>query len=305
MRGIELSRSFYKTYGEPMLQTEFPELYPRLAAGICGTGSENFGFDDDISRDHDFDPGFFLWLSPEDYKAYEFHLSRAYDRLPDSFEGVSVAGKSVYETARHGVRETGTFFRSLIGFPAAPETNLQWLGVPEYRLATAVNGSIFYDGAGTVTAIRAALSAMPEDVRKKKLAKHVIFAAQAGQYNYPRVLSHGEPGAAALALARFAESYVNAAFLLNRQYAPFYKWLFKAGRALPLLGEDIKKIERALSDPPGKATAAVIETAAANMIDVLKAQGLSDYPSDFLEPHAYEIQRRIEDPELRNMHVME
>lgn len=305
MRGIELSRSYYKTYGEPMLQTEFPELYPRLAAGICGTGSENFGFDDDISRDHDFDPGFFLWLSPEDYKAYEFRLSRAYDRLPDTFEGVPIAGKSVYETARHGVRETGAFFRSLTGFPTAPETNLQWLSVPEYRLATAVNGSIFYDGKGDVTAIRAALSAMPEDVRKKKLAKHVIFAAQAGQYNYPRALAHGEPGAAALALARFAESYAGAAFLLNRQYAPFYKWLLKAGRALPKLGEDIKKIERALSDPPGKETAAVIETAAAHMIAELQAQGLSDHPSDFLEPHAYEIMKRIEDPELRNMHVME
>ena len=305
MRGIELSEAYYRTCGEPMLKAEFPELYPRLAAGICGPGSENYGFDDEISRDHDFDPGFFLWLTPEDYKTYEFRLSRAYDRLPDTFEGVPVLGKSVYETARHGVRETGAFFAGITGFAFAPKTNLQWLSLPDHRLAEAVNGCIFYDGQGDVTAIRAALSAMPEDVRRKKLAKYVIFAAQAGQYNYARALKHGENGAAALALARFAENYAGAAFLLNRQYAPFYKWVLKAGGALPKLGEDVKNIEQALPDPLGEATAAVIEEAAAHMIGELAAQGLSDYPSEFLEPHAYEIMRRIEDPELRNMHVME
>jgi hypothetical protein len=305
MRGIELSEAYYKTCGEPMLKAEFPELFPRLAAGVCGPGSENFGFDDEISRDHDFDPGFFLWLTPEDYKTYEFRLSRAYDRLPDTFEGVPVLGKSVYETARHGVRETGAFFAGITGFASAPETNLQWLSVPDHRLAAAVNGKIFYDGQGDVTAVRGALSAMPEDVRRKKLAKYVIFAAQAGQYNYARALKHGEPGAAVLALSRFAENYAGAAFLLNRQYAPFYKWVLKAGRALPKLGDEIKKIERALTDPPGKETAEIIESAAAQMIKELTAQGLSDYPSEFLEPHAYEIMKRIEDPALRHMHVME
>ncbi len=177
--------------------------------------------------------------------------------------------------------------------------------MPDHRLAAAVNGKIFYDGQGDVTAVRGALSAMPEDVRRKKLAKYVIFAAQAGQYNYARALKHGEPGAAVLALSRFAENYAGAAFLLNRQYAPFYKWVLKAGRALPKLGDEIKKIERALTDPPGKETAEIIESAAAQMIKELTAQGLSDYPSEFLEPHAYEIMKRIEDPALRHMHVME
>ena len=305
MQGIELSYAYYKTYGEPMLQSEFPALYPRVAAGVCGPGSENFGFDDDVSRDHDFDPGFFLWLTPEDYKKYEFSLSRAYDRLPETFEGVPIVGKSVYETARHGVREIGAFFAGLTGFAAAPQTNLQWLSVPDHLLAAAVNGKVFYDGAGRVTEIRNALSAMPEDVRRKKLAKYAVFAAQAGQYNYARALAHGERGAAVLALSRFAENYAGAAFLLNRKYAPFYKWVFKAGRSLPVLGDQIAAVEAALCDPLHEKTASVVETAAAKMIEVFKIQGLSDYPSEFLEPHAYEILRGIQDPEIRNMHVME
>ena len=269
MRGVELSRQYFESFGAPMLRERFPELWPRLAAGVCGPGSENFGFDDAVSRDHGFDPGFFIFLSAEDYKAWEFRLSRAYDALPAAFGGVPIEGKSVYETGRHGVREISSFFRGITGFAFAPQTNAQWLSVPQHRLAEAVNGEIFYDGPGEVTRIRAALSAMPEDVRLKKLAKHVAFAAQAGQYNYARALAHGEPGAAALALSRFAENYVQAAFLLNRRYCPFYKWMLRAGRALPVLGEQISQLESLLAAPAAPGTAEEIEALAAGMIEAL------------------------------------
>ncbi len=305
MQGIELSQAYFESFGAPMLKAEFPELWPRLAAGVCGQGSENFGFDDETSRDHDFDPGFYIFLMPEDYKEYEFRLSRAYDRLPREFMGVKLQGESVYGTARHGVKETPAFFRSLTGFYPAPETNALWLTVPQHRLACAVNGRIFYDGPGFVTAARAALSAMPEDARKKKLAKHLALAAQAGQYNYARALAHGQPGSAALALARFAEEYAKAAFLLNRQYAPFYKWLLPAGKKLPLLGKEIASLQALLASPLNETAAPEIERLAAAMIRVLRQQNLSDFPSEFLEPHANEVMRRIEDPALRNLHVME
>ena len=52
MNGLELSRAFYETYGLPMLRTQFPELLPLLAVGLIGSGSECFGFDDEVSRDH-------------------------------------------------------------------------------------------------------------------------------------------------------------------------------------------------------------------------------------------------------------
>ena len=58
MKGLELSKRFYETYGAPMLSEKFPELEDKLAIGLVGDGSECFGYDDDISRDHDFEPGF-------------------------------------------------------------------------------------------------------------------------------------------------------------------------------------------------------------------------------------------------------
>ena len=47
MNGLELSKAYYREYGEPMLREQFSELLPFLALGLCGAGSECFGFDDD------------------------------------------------------------------------------------------------------------------------------------------------------------------------------------------------------------------------------------------------------------------
>ena len=66
MQGLELSRAFFEAHGRPMLETQFPQLLPRLAAGLFGSGSECFGYDDEISRDHDFEPGFCIFLPGED-----------------------------------------------------------------------------------------------------------------------------------------------------------------------------------------------------------------------------------------------
>ncbi len=56
MTGLELSRAYFEEYGMPMLEEQFPDLLPFLAAGLFGSGSECFGYDDEVSQDHDFEP---------------------------------------------------------------------------------------------------------------------------------------------------------------------------------------------------------------------------------------------------------
>lgn len=72
-----------------MLEEQFPQVLPLLAAGLTGSGSECFGFDDEISRDHDFEPGFCLFLPSEEVvdRRTAFLLERAYAKLPAEFEG--------------------------------------------------------------------------------------------------------------------------------------------------------------------------------------------------------------------------
>ena len=111
----------------------------------------------------------------------------------------------------------------------------QWLSIPEYALAEAVNGEIFADPYGEITRIRERLSKRPRDVRIKKLAGSLLLMAQSGQYNYLRCLRHGETAAAQLAVVEFVQSAMAAVFLLNDVYMPYYKWSFRAMRALPKL----------------------------------------------------------------------
>ena len=62
MTGMEISRIFYARYVQPMLERDFASERHLIAVGLAGQGSECLGFDDELSRDHDFGPGVCLWI---------------------------------------------------------------------------------------------------------------------------------------------------------------------------------------------------------------------------------------------------
>ncbi len=340
MKGLELSEKYFEAYGRQMLAEQFPEVMPYVAVGLFGSGSECFGFDDDISRDHDFEPGFCIFLPGEEVvdRRTAFLLERAYAKLPQEFSGMSRSRLAPVGGARHGVFRTREFFAEKIG-PVAerllgedgvlsgaerlrgetvdifgPEKRREaietddWFLIPETALAEATNGRIFLDPYGEVTNLREALSFYPENVRKKKLAGHLLLMAQAGQYNYARCLSHGETAAAQLAVFEFVKSAMAVLFLLNRVYQPFYKWSFKALRALPKLSLEAELLEYLLtSDNEAYAAEekqAVIEGIAADVIDELNEQGLTKAICQDLEKHAYSVNDGIADATLRNRHIL-
>lgn len=310
MNGLELSRAYYEQYGEPMLRERFPQLMPLLAAGLAGSGSECWGYDDEISRDHDFEPGFILFLPGEDVvdRRTAFALERAYAALPKEFMGVKRAMLAPVGGARHGVLRTADFFREKTGSVDGNLSLMEWLALPEYLLAEAVNGEIFADGLGEVTAIRDRLRHRPADVRLKKLAGQLLLMGQSGQYNYRRCLLHGETGAAQLAVAEFVKSAMAAVFLLNDIYQPYYKWSFRAMRALPRLSITAELLEYLLTTDNEEETAseknAVMEGIAADIIGELQAQGLTQAVCGDLEKHAYSVNDRISDAQIRNLHIL-
>ena len=310
MNGLELSRAYYEQYGEPMLRERFPQLMPLLAAGLAGSGSECWGYDDEISRDHDFEPGFILFLPGEDVvdRRTAFALERAYAALPKEFMGLKRAMLAPVGGARYGVLRTADFFREKTGSVDGNLSLMEWLALPEYLLAEAVNGEIFADGLGEVTAIRDRLRHRPTDVRLKKLAGQLLLMGQSGQYNYRRCLLHGETGAAQLAVAEFVKSAMAAVFLLNDIYQPYYKWSFRAMRALPRLSITAELLEYLLTTDNEEETAsekyAVMEGIAADIIGELQAQGLTQAVCGDLEKHAYSVNDRISDAQIRNLHIL-
>ena len=310
MKGLELSEQYYETYGKAMLREQFPELLPYLAAGLTGSGSECFGYDDEISRDHDFEPGFCLFLPDEDIvdRRTAFRLERAYAKLPKEFMGLRRSLVQPVGGARHGVLRISDYFEEKIGSRTGELTNMEWLSLPESYLAEAVNGKIFFDNFGEVTRIRQKLSCYPDDVRRKKLAGHLLLMAQSGQYNYLRCIRHGEQAAAQLAVTEYVKSAMAVIFLLNKTYQPYYKWSFRAMRTLPKLRVNAPLMEWLITtnNEPSmqEEKSAVIEGIAQDIADELHAQGLTEAVCDDLEKHAYSVNDGIRDGQLRNMHVL-
>ena len=310
MNGLEMSRAFFEEYGRPMLEEQFPQVLPYLAVGLFGSGSECFSYDDEVSRDHDFEPGFCIFLPSEDIvdRRTAFQLERAYAKLPREYRGLRRSLVTPVGGARQGVLRTDEFFSEKIGSANGELSLYDWLRVPEYALAECTNGALYLDNYGEVSAIRQNLARYPHDVRCKKLAGNLLLMAQAGQYNYSRCLSHGETAAAQLAVNEFVSAALAVIFLLNERYLPFYKWRFRALRELPLLSESARVLEYLLCTPNDEDTAQeklqLMEELASQVIFLLQDQQLTEAICGDLEKHAYSVNDHIADSELRNMHIL-
>lgn len=313
MKGLKLSEDYFNEFGMPMLTEKFPIYKNKIAAGLVGDGSECFGFDDEISRDHDWGPSFCLWLSKNDYETIGFALQNEYQKLPGEFKGFKAREQSQWGGGRVGVFEIGDFYKGFIGYPHAPANLLEWLKIPEVNLAAATNGQVFRDPLGEFTVFRDKLKGFyPEDIRLKKIAARCMTMAQAGQYNFWRCVKRDEYVAAHYAEAQFIDAAISMVFLLNKEYKPFYKWMHKAVRKLPILGNVIHKL--LLDLVTGHKTEAgntlyrqkyhVIEEICQLIIEELKRQGISDSSSDFLLEHSPIVQSRISDPGIKSINVL-
>ncbi len=305
MRGLEKARELYEFRGRELIHRLFPEYEDKIAVGLAGHGSECFGYDDELSEDHDFEEGFCLWVDDGTDREIGLELSRAYRQL----KGVGGKSSALAEQSR-GVRRIGDFYRRYTGCAGAPDSWQAWLYLPSHALAEATNGQVWRDEQGLFSSIRREiLTGMPEDVRKKRLAAKLITMAQAGQYNYARCISHGEQGSAMLAMAEFVNSACASVFLLNRRHMPYYKWQFRAMEELEILGELKEALEFLLTgenDEAGqKLKGELVEDICAQVVKELKRQGLTCGSWDYLEPHALDLMEHIENPQIRALHVME
>lgn len=337
MKGLDLAEKYYAEYGRTMLSEYFSTYQDRIAVGLVGEGSECFGFDDELSRDHDWGPGFCLWLTAGDHEEIGADLQQRYDALPKRIEGFERRVEGPHAGKRTGVFEITDFYRRFIRYDHVPNSIAEWRSLPETYLATATNGRVFWDPLGEFTAFRdGLLSFYPEDVRLKKLAARCATAGQTGQYNYRRCIAREELVAAHCALSSFIEAVISIVYLLNKKYRPFYKWMHRGMKELPVLGADCHRLltdlcadgsrpsaggggsvikSESVPDPDEAAIGAhgggifarnerIVEEISALIVARLRKEGMSDSEGDFLLDHAHAVQAKIRNDALRSLHVM-
>lgn len=282
--GLERARLWSSEVAQH-IELNFPALTPRLCLALVGTGSECLGYDDDISEDHDFTTRCQIFLDSKDYTDYGEPLRQYFSTITKGKVQVMLISQ---------------FYRAYTLYEKGPYSLYEYRRVPQDLLRTATNGEVFLDNLGLFTSIRnRLLNYYPEDIRLRKIAFCLNKMAQSGQYNLPRMLNRGDLVAAELARAEFIKYYLDLIHLLNKVYAPFYKWLFKSSTTLTILGNTTKRlipklIEESLADAPK-----TIETLVLEVIRHLHQEHLSTSSIDFLTYQASEVVKHIQNKSLR------
>lgn len=293
---LERSRLFYEQAGKRMIRGKFPEYESRIAVGLVGEGSDCYGFDDAISTDHDYGVGFCMWLTREDYEAIGKDLQQAYDDLIEDTTQSRLQN-------RRGVFRVDAFYETILGMPMP----IDYDKVEEFQLSQATNGAVFQDELGVFSAIREQLmSYYPETVWRKRLAQKLHEFSQYAQSNYPRMMARGDGVTAQICVAKAVEAVMDLLYLLDRKYAPYYKWKKRglkgsalAEQVLPLL-EEIVALPSQMSVWEGisyqstrvytqDACVRQFERVAEQILQELRTQQLITGKNVFLEAYVSEI----------------
>lgn len=298
MKGLSLAEEYYRQVGLPTLEKEFPQEISRMAFGMAGEGSDCFGYDDEISRDHDWGAGFCIWLTDEDYASFGKPLEEAYTRLP--IDGYPVRNTSPQGEGRVGVIKISNFFYRYLGVTVPPENPVKWLQIPEEGLALVTNGRIFRDDLGELSRIRQDFSeGYPRDVWLKKLAAKLAKLARAGQYQLPRCKKRGDKVASLIALSDFLSAAMGVCYLLEGKYMPYFKWQRKGleDLSLPqgLLPADFDTVIE---------NNAMVEYICECIANELRNRGITNSKSSFLQDHSLEVYEQIQDPDLLQLHLL-
>ena len=109
-----------------MIAEKFKEYEDKIAVGFVGEGSERFGFDDIYSRDHDFGPGFSMWVTKSTYDLIGEKLQEEYEKLPKEYMGIKRMDTEMAK-GRLGVCLIGDFYEKYTGYRQSPEKVSQWI----------------------------------------------------------------------------------------------------------------------------------------------------------------------------------
>ncbi|MDT0268495.1 DUF4037 domain-containing protein [Streptomyces sp. DSM 44915] len=244
--GLELSRLLYREAVEPLLAEVRPGLV-HTAARVDG-GSEVLGFDTARSADHEWGPRLDLFLGPEDAAELGPWLTEFLARrLPREIRGwpthfhqpdpdvpiglmTPTAGPVNHRVA---VRTVDGWLAERLG-PAAARlrTPLDWLALPQQRLAELTGGAVFHDGLGALTAARRRFAWYPDEVWRYLLACQWQRISQEEAF-VGRCAEVGDDLGSALVAGRLTRDLMRLCLLLARRYAPYGKWLGSAFRQLP------------------------------------------------------------------------
>ncbi|KFL25865.1 hypothetical protein JP74_16580 [Devosia sp. 17-2-E-8] len=258
MQGIELSRRFYDDVVGPWLNQAAPGL--RYSAALLAYGSELLGFDDELSRDHNWGPRVRIYVSRKDFDTHARRLVEEFKAaVPAQFLGEPAGWRNRPHPPANGAEAAGSYdhglevhtlegqLESALGISSVGElTPLKWLSLAEQRLLSFTAGAVFHDDDRRLGKAREALAYFPDNVwlfkiacQWRRIAEEQAFVGRAGQV--------GDDIGSRVIAARLVRDVMRMSFLLERRYAPYAKWFGSGFAQLPLAASLSPHLEAALS----------------------------------------------------------
>ena len=233
---IDISRTFFHELVEPILVRRFPDQLAQTAFGIFGYGSETMGLDDEFSRDHHFGLRIDALMPDALLQTHSTAMMQTVaQELPDSFMGYSLR-EGHLAGAGLACDSLEAFLRRTIGMTTAPVSWNDWLSIPEEDIIHVVNGEVWRDDRGEFTNLRQGFAAYyPEPVRMRRIAHWCRYFSGMGVYALRRALLRNNAYYAHIAFSRSVRWGVQLAFMLERVYYPYDKWIMHAFAELPKL----------------------------------------------------------------------
>ena len=294
IKGLELSKRYFYDIVLPEFEKKLNDIFSLCAFGLVGEGSECYGYDDELSKDHDFGPSVCIWLRKDDYLKYKYRINKVLETLPKTYLGFQELKESEWGYNRRGLLNIEDFYFKFIGSVNPPQTINDWQKIPETALATVINGEVFLDNLGEFTKIREQLlNYYPEVIRQNKITTRLMNISQHGQYNYVRCLRRNDLVSANQCLYLFVDEVIHLVFLLNSRYKIFYKWANRALLDLKILGNEIHKLLEDMVFAQNKIP--YVRKICKVLADELRNQKLTDCKSEFLGDLGVDIQKNIAD----------
>lgn len=276
MSGRELSRRFYLEVVQPVAVGVLGTT-PHAAA-MLGDGSDVLGYDDEVSPDHDFGPRVQLVL-PEGIDSGP--LMAALAELPTSYGGYpvffgSVSVSNSWQEGQPSVCTAAELFRARLGFdPAAGIGLTDWLTTPTQVLATLTAGQVFHDPAALLTERRDILRWYPDDVWRYVMAAGWLRIDQEEAF-VGRTGGSGDDLGSRIIAAQIVRDQIKLAFLIERRWAPYGKWLGRAFAELPLSIRLGSLLEAALSAGHWRDREANLCAASSILVEAMNQLQLAD-----------------------------
>jgi uncharacterized protein DUF4037 len=125
-----------------------------------------------------------------------------------------------------------SFFKARLGVDPHEEfSEIDWLVLPQQRLLELTSGELYHDGLGELEKIRTRLKYYPRDVwlymlaaQWTRISQEEAFVGRAGHV--------GDELGSQVVAARLIREIIKLAFLMERRYTPYSKWLGTAFNGL-------------------------------------------------------------------------